>query len=173
MSGKRKKRPYADAVASYVSRAWPSVIPVIGKGGTGELPTSCTGHDGTVSRADRDAWAASKKWGGENVAIWHELTLAFDEDTATVDDLRALLEAERGEPLPDLAPTWSSTARGKDSPRRQRFYRLPGAVPKGMRIRSGPLAGTEIPWRGHRYSVVSPSVHPVSGEGLPLVLADR
>ena len=164
MSGKRKARPYADAVASYVSRAWPSVIPVIGKGGKGKLPTGCTGYDGTVTRAKRDEWAASKKWGGAGVAIRHELTLALDEDSATADDLRALLEAERGEPLPDLAPTWWSTARGKDSPRRQRFYRLPRAVPEGMRIRSRPLAGMEIPWRGHRYSVVSPSVHPVTGK---------
>ncbi|MGX1694073.1 phage/plasmid primase, P4 family [Microbacterium keratanolyticum] len=164
MSGKRKKRPYADAVAGYVSRAWPSVLPVVGKGGKGKLPTGCTGYDGTVSRADRDAWAASPAWRGANIAIRHELTLAFDEDSATVDDLRALLEAERGEPLPDLASTWSSTARGKASPRRQRFYRLPSAVPEGMRIRSRPLAGMEIPWRGHRYSVVEPSIHPATGE---------
>lgn len=164
MSVKRKKRPYADAAAGYVSKAWPSVVPVIGKGGKGKLPTGCTGYDGTVTQAKRDEWAASKKWGGANVAIRHELTLAFDEDEATADDLRALLETERGESLPDLAPTWSSTARGKASPRRQRFYRLPSSVPDGMRIRSRPIAGMEIPWRGHRYSVVEPSVHPTTGE---------
>lgn len=163
MSGKTKQ-PYADSVADYVSKAWPSVVPVIGKGGKGNLPTDCTGYDGTVTRAKRDEWAASKKWGAANIAIRHELTLAFDEDEATVDDLRELLEAERGAALPELPQTYSSTARGKGSPRRQRFYRLPAGVPEGQRIRSRPVAGMEIPWRGHRYSVVEPSIHPATGE---------
>lgn len=155
--------PYRLSHADYASKAWPSVVPVIGKGGKGNLPTGCTGYSGTVAAADRRAWSESSKWGAANIAIRHELSLAFDEDEATVDDLQARLEAERGESLPDLEPTFSSTARGKSSPRRQRFYRLPRAVPEDMRIRSTPMRGLEIPWRGHRYSVVAPSRHPGTG----------
>jgi hypothetical protein len=140
---------YSSTHATYAGLGW-EAIPVVGKG---EPVAGATGYEGTVTPDKRAAWSALPKWANANTAIRHENTVAVD-----VDDPAALqeLEARFGQ----LPVTYSSTARGADSPRRQYFFTLPEAIPEGCRIDSTPVSGVEIPWRAHRFSVVAPSIHP-------------
>lgn len=144
---------YSTALDPYTVGGW-SVIPVRGKA---PVPPGATGNGGTVTPGKQAEWAVSPEWSTANTAVRHEGTIAVD-----VDDPDGLTDLEMRFGV--LPVTYTSTARGYDSPRRQHFFTLPEVVPDGYRIASTPVAGVDIPWHGHRYSVVFPSLHPVTGE---------
>lgn len=94
------------------------------------------------------------KWASAQVALRAEGWIAIDVDhygDKTGGDQLKALEAKLGE----LPRTITSTARGADSPSRQRFY----AVPEDQTFVSKPAPDIEVVQFHHRYSIVSPSVH--------------
>ncbi|MBL8926334.1 MAG: bifunctional DNA primase/polymerase [Pseudonocardia sp.] len=157
---------YDDAAEIYeMGHLWP--IPVEGK----SRPVGgATGYDGTVTPAKVAAWLDSdpvkraKAGRGhrmDNIGLRHQLTLAIDVDHGYGDKdgvaQLAAFAAERG--LPPLPATWSSTARGDDSPSRQYVYR----IPEDVRLKTKPCKSVELCCWHHRYTVCAPSVHPDTG----------
>lgn len=145
---------YAATAPEYQQLGW-HPIPVIGKT---PVPTGATGRAGTVTAQKIAEWSTDPMWANGNTAIRHEESIGIDVDAygdKRGDETIRNLEAELGE----LPVTITSTARGKDSPSRQHFYR----VPAGLEFISK-LKDVEIVQRSHRYSVVYPSVHPDTGE---------
>jgi hypothetical protein len=141
---------------------WP--IPVRGK----NMPVSgATGYDGTVTPEKVAGWLVSdvtlrakngRGVGVDNVALRHQLSLAIDVDQGYgskggVAELAAFA-ARLG--LPPLPGTWSSTARGDDSPSRQYIYRIEA----DERLKTKPCDSVELCNWHHRFTVCWPSIHP-------------
>lgn len=144
--------PYGDAAKTYRDLLW-RPIPVSGK-----FPPEkgTTGRDGAVTDNLIKVWRKSRA--DRNVALRHEGTIAIDVDDYGDKhgaDQLALLVDQYGA----LPASWSSTARGDDSPSRQYLFR----VPEGVELKSKPMPAIEICQRHHRYTVVWPSVHPDTG----------
>lgn len=145
-----------DGAPAYVRRGWQSPIPIAGKT---IPPTGATGREGVVTEADVAGWIVSRA--GSNLAVRHEGTVAIDVDDGYGGKAgaRYFTAWAAGRRLPDLPATWSSTARGDDSPSRQYVYR----VPEGLGLKSKPCTDVEICQRHHRFTVCWPSVHPETG----------
>lgn len=154
--------PYDEAARLYLAAGW-QPIPVHEKG---PPVKGATGYAGTVTPVKVAAWLspnpstrhkAGRWWGANNIAIRHHETLAIDIDAG--GDLELILYgARRG--LPELPPTWSSTAHGPHSPIRQHLYRIPG----DLRFETHPCRGVDLCVWHHRYTVCWPSVHPGTGQ---------
>jgi P4 family phage/plasmid primase-like protien len=151
-------RPFADAVLAYAQAGWPCIMPVpIDKH---PPPVGFTGADG----ADTDPLQLTI-WAGTHAA--NSIALRMPDGVIGIDvdqytkgavvkrgaDTLAELEARLG----GLPATWSSTARGAESPSRIRFYRVPA------RRYVTKFPDVEIIQRHHRYAVVWPSPHPDAG----------
>lgn len=151
--------PYVEAPA-YWRAGFVNPIPVRGKTPPVE---GYTGKDGlNVSWADLQTWTKDEH-AFHNIAIRHAGTVGIDVDGPDGADSLAKAEEELGQ----LPPTWSVTSRGPDQPRRTYFYRVPGLVDMSksegrFRKQFGPLV--DIIHRGHRYSIVWPSIHPETGQ---------
>ncbi len=131
------------------------------RGGWGAIPvqgkfppvSGATGRDGTVTPDKMASWRNTHAhW---NVAIRHDGTIAIDVDhygSKTGADTLAEYEARLGK----LPRTWRSTARGKDSLGGQFFF----AVTADDSFVSKIGSDIDIIQHDHRYSMVSPSIHP-------------
>lgn len=156
-SGAKTPTPYGDAAKRYLRLGW-WPIPVKGKA---YPEPGTTGKDGVVT-AELVKHLKSAR-ASRNVAVRHDGTMSLDVDGSDHDGKhgeRTL--AKRVAKWGPLPPTWSSTARGDKSETRQMFFR----VPEGVKLVSdlGPDSDVEVIHRGHRYSVVAPSVHPDTGK---------
>lgn len=144
--------PYADAATTYLKVGW-RPIPVSGKH---PPEKGTTGREGVVTDNLIKTWRKSRA--DRNIAVRHEGTIAID-----VDDYGTKSGADQLAVMVDLygalPPTFTSTARGDDSPSRQYLYR----VPEGVELKSKPMPAIEICQRHHRYTVVWPSKHPETG----------
>lgn len=145
---------YNIASVIYLQRGF-EPIPVRGKL---YPPKGATGHAGTVTPEKVSDWQQQRP--SDNTALragetWISIDVDHGYDGKTGADSIRELEATLG-PLPF---TVTSTARGAASESRQRFYRIPA----GMRFVSKPCKDVEVVQRDHRYAVVAPSVHPITG----------
>lgn len=153
--------PYGDAAWTYRRAGWQGVIP-IGYGPRRKNPPykGYTGWTGlTPSGADVQSWVDGResRW---NIGLHLPLgVIAVDVDAYHGGDRTlARLTEKVGHPLP---VTWSSTARGQDSPSRQLFYRA--YAPHGRVWADHPgghRSGIDAIHRGHRYAAVWPSINP-------------
>ena len=148
--------PYARAARLYRAAGWVGVLPVTGK--DVNLPKGYTGYHGRwPTEFDVGTWIAQR--GHDNVALRAPSDVigidvdAYDgkQGLATL----ALLEQDYGQ----LPPTWTSTSRTDDSG--IRWYRVPSELEWISDLGSG--SGVEIVRNHHRYGVVWPSVHPITG----------
>jgi hypothetical protein len=158
--------PYDAAAEVYLAGGlWP--IPVLGKA---QPVTGTTGYDGTVTYDKVNRWLdpdplvrarAGRGASVNNIAIRHQHTLAVDVDHGYGDKngVEQLAAHAARHDLPPLPATWSSTARGDDSPSRQYIYRIPGDV----KFKTKPCKSVELCTWHHRYTVCAPSVHPTAG----------
>ena len=142
--------PYADTAKRYLKLGW-YPLPVTGK----HPPVKgATGREGTVTTAKVKAWRDSHA--ERNVGLRLHGVVAIDVDHGYDGKLGGDQLAELETLYGALPPTYTSTARGKKTPSRQRFYR----VPEGVEFRAQPAPDIEVVQAHHRYSVVWPSRHP-------------
>lgn len=151
-----KPTGFSAAARTYVELGWaPFPLPAGQKSPPPEGVTGVDGVDPTPEQIER--WIDTCD--GANIG------LRLPPDIIGIDidhydgkqgaETLAQLEAIYG-PLP---PTWRSTARG-DSPSGIRFYRIPPGV-----IFPGQLGpGIDVIQHHHRYAVVAPSTHPITGQ---------
>ena len=144
---------YAEYALEYFDKGY-EPIPVATGAKTG-IPAGATGRKGTVTRDKIEAWATDPAWQDENLGIrMKDNIIAIDVDA--YGDKNGDVQLEELEfILGDLPATWSSTARGEDSPARQYFYE----VPEGLNFLPKLSQDIDVVQRGHRYSVVYPSWH--------------
>lgn len=158
--------PYDDAADVYAAGSlWP--IPVAGKN---PPVKGATGYKGVVTFEKIAAWthpdprvraSAGRYAGFGNVALRHRLTVAIDVDHGYggKDGVARLAKLAAERALPPLPGTWSSTARGDDSPSRQYLYRLDADEP----MKTKPCPSVELCNWHHRFTVCAPSIHPDTG----------
>jgi hypothetical protein len=166
--------PFDRAAREYRAAGW-WPMPVRGKRG---LIDDTTGYAGTVTDEKIAGWLdpdplvrfQHKRRGhhdGITVRHWDTIAIDVDQEYGRKRDgtakrgADALAEFAHGRGLPPLPPTWSSTARGDDSPSRQYFYRVPERAP---RWNTKPCQDVELCTFHHRHSVVWPSAHEDTGE---------
>ncbi|MFE1644925.1 bifunctional DNA primase/polymerase [Microbacterium sp. P01] len=150
--------PYGSTAKRYLKLGW-FPVPVAGKA---YPEPGTTGKKGTVTADSAKALVDSRR--SRNVAIRHDGTIALDVDGADHGGKRGdLTLAKRERKLGALPATYSSTARGDDSPTRQRFFRLPEGFDGKLVSDLGSRSDVEVIHHDHRYSVVAPSVHPDNG----------
>ena len=145
---------YGGIAALYLANNF-KPIPVRGKT---PVPEGATGATGTVTAKKVADWVADPAWAEENVALRAEGYVALDVDdygTHVGAAELAALELLLGE----LPATITSTSRGQGDPSRQAFY----SIPEGTILRGKAGNSIEICQRHHRYSVVYPSFHPLTG----------
>lgn len=152
-------RPFADAVAEYALAGWPCILPVpLKKSPPPEGFTGAEGRDTTPE--DLVGWIATHA--GHSIALrMPDGVIGIDVDAYAKGQIvkhgdRTLTELE--ERLGRLPATWSSTARGQDSPSRIRFFRVP------VQRYVTRFPDIEIIQRHHRYAVVWPSPHPEAAD---------
>jgi P4 family phage/plasmid primase-like protien len=148
--------PYAASVAEYRRRGWLGVLPVVGK--DVNLPAGYTGYDGRWPSADQvDRWREER--GHDNVALRVPAdVLGLDVDAYDGRaGLTTLGHAE--EEYGALPATWTSTSRDDGSG--IRWYRVPPEPEWVSDLGRG--SGIEVIRTHHRYAVVWPSVHPLTG----------
>lgn len=155
--------PYDAAARTYLGAGW-WPIPVLGR----NTPVKyTTGYDGTVSTEKVEAWLtddmlvraqAGRGVRVDNIAIRHQGTLAIDVDHGYGDKngVEQLAAYAQRAGLPPLPATWSSTARGDDSPSRQYLYRVPE---EGVRYKTKPCNSVELCVWHHRFTVCAPTIH--------------
>jgi hypothetical protein len=143
---------YAKAAPLYAKNGF-KPVPIEGKV---LLVRGATGRKGQVTLTKIADW--SRKHPTAGVALRAEGFISLDVDHHDKkfghDQLLGFIQK-----FGELPPTVSSTARGKESPSRQYFFRVDEEIP----LQSDPAPDIEIIQRTHRYSVVAPSVHPVIG----------
>lgn len=155
--------PYDEAAEIYLAGGlW--TIPVIGK----DQPVAgATGYEGTVTPEKIMRWLhpdpvvrarAGRGVRMDNVAVRHDLTVAIDVDDGYGDKngVQQLVAFAKKHDLPPLPGTWSSTARGFESPSRQFIY----AIAENVKMKTKPCKAVEVCCWHHRYTVASPSIHP-------------
>jgi P4 family phage/plasmid primase-like protien len=143
---------YKKSAKAYAKNGF-SPIPVVGK--YPPIP-GATGNEGTVTPEKIKGWRTTNA--NDNVALRADGFIGIDVDVYG-DKHGDQTLASWQERLGELPKTWSSTARGKKSPSRQYFYR----IPEGMKLATKLGSDIEIIQRHHRYAMVSPSVHPETG----------
>lgn len=147
---------YRDSAKEYLKNGW-KPLPVRGK-----FPpvVGATGHEGVVDDAKVKDWRKTHR--DHNIGLRMESVIGIDVDVyekggvAKRGDRTLANYVERLGPLPK---TYSSTARGKGSPSRQYFFR----VPEGLKLATKIGADIEVIQFHHRYAMVWPSVHPDTG----------
>lgn len=165
--------PYGSSAKRYLKLGW-LPIPVAGKA---YPEPGTTGKKGTVTAASAKALIDKRR--KRNIALRHDgTTMALDVDGTDHDGKRGdrtLSKLSKPKNLGPLPATWSSTARGDDSPTRQAFYRVPAGLKLisdltdpleaalGRKLAKDEHADVEVIHHDHRYSVVAPSVHPDTG----------
>lgn len=153
--------PYGTAAQVYWKKAW---YPFPVKGKHEAIPKGVTGIDAKdVSWAQIQGWVDKRPF--SNVAVRASGWVAIDVDGH--DGIRALALAE--EQIGGLPDTWSSSSWGPgggEAERLQFFFRIPVGfsvrfAEGRFRERFGPAV--DVIHRGHRYSIVAPSIHPDTG----------
>lgn len=121
------------------------------------LVSGATGNTGVVTeRKVKEEWIPEFPWA--NTAIRLEGCIGIDvDDYGQKNGAKQLAELETK--FGKLPQTFSSTSRGQGATSRILFYQ----VPQGVRFQSDPTADIEIIQERHRYAVVAPSVHPLTG----------
>jgi putative DNA primase/helicase len=154
--------PYASQAREYWSKSWQNPIPVKGK----SHPVSgFTGYDGAnVKWTDLEKWIAGH--GGLNIGLRALAWVGIDVDDYEDKSGARGLEAAQKE-LGELPPTWSSTSRGQGQAARIHFFRVPfdadlARSEKRFNDRFG--QDVDIIHRTHRYAIVAPSIHPLTGQ---------
>jgi hypothetical protein len=154
---------YDDAALDYLGEGW-LPIPVRGK----SIPVGkTTGYDGTVTVEKVAGWLNDdlnqraldgRGVGVDSIGIRHHLTLAIDVDHGYGDKngVQQLAEWATKLGLPPLPATWSSTARGDDSPSRQYLYR----IAEDVTFKTKPCKSVELCTWHHRFTVCAPTIHP-------------
>jgi AAA domain/Bifunctional DNA primase/polymerase, N-terminal len=149
--------PYRSAAVAYFEAGWPGPLPLPANAKR-DPPKGFTGLDGDwPSRPDIQAWLDNGASNGNICLRLPKTVIGIDVDMYDGKAGRATLtemEAKWGQ-LPD---TWMSSSRQDGSG--IRFY----GVPEGAHWPSVPGPGIEIIQYGHRYAVVSPSIHPNGGQ---------
>lgn len=124
----------------------------------GKLPsvTGATGSDGVITHERMNDWRY--QFPNSNIGLrahgWIAVDVDHHDDKFGADQL-AELERMHGQ----LPATWKSSARGKNSPSAQYFFRVDDICP----YVSDPTRDIEIIHPFYRYSAVSPSIHPGLG----------
>lgn len=157
---------YDDSARAYLAAGW-APIPVRGK----TMPAKgATGYDGTVTPEKVEGWLqadttararAGRGVGLDNIGLRHQLTLAIDVDQGygNKGGVAQLAAWATKVGLPPLPATWSSTARGDDSPSRQYLYRIDADVV----FKTKPCEAVELCCWHHRFTVCAPTIHPTTG----------
>lgn len=152
--------PYGAAAQVYWKKAW---YPFPVKGKHEAIPKGVTGKDGKNPGWDQiQDWATRRPF--SNVAVRATGWVAIDVDGP--EGVAAMRKAM--DEIGVLPATWSSTSwpEGAKADRAQYFYRVPQdfncALAEG-RFRKRFGEHVDIIHRGHRYSIVAPSVHPDTG----------
>ena len=149
--------PYGTAAQVYWKKAW---LPFPVKDKHEAIPKGVTGIDAKdVSWAQIQGWIEKRPF--SNVAVRAAGWIAIDVDEG---GQHALVEAMNA--LGPLPATYRSTSWGLDSERRQLFYRVPVGFSARLaegRFRARFGQAVDIIHRGHRYSIVAPSIHPGNG----------
>lgn len=152
--------PYGISAQVYWKKAW-HPFPVKGKHEA--IPKGVTGID-----APDVTWKQIQEWTEKrpfsNVAVrangWIAIDVDGPEGMAAMQQTLTVLG-----PLP---PTWASTSwGGPQADRYQLFYRVPVGFSARLsegRFRKRFGEHVDIIHRGHRYSVVAPSIHPGNGQ---------
>lgn len=168
--------PYGERAQAYWKAGWKCPMPLT-QGGKGlGVPKGVTGASGMdPTQATITAWYHKAHSTPKNIALrLPENVIGIDVDVHKEEDPPKLghltlknAEEALGSPLP---PTWSSTARGKDSPSRIHLYILPDGVDvscleRGLRkfAPEGASSGVDVIRRAYRYMLVWPSIHPTVG----------
>lgn len=143
-------------------------IPIMGK----DVPVGgATGYEGTVTPEKVMQWLhpdarvrakAGRGTSLTNVGLRHWYTLAIDVDHGygVKNGVEQLAEYARKLSLSPLPPTWSSTARGDDTPSRQYIY----SIEENFRAKTKPCKSVELCNWHHRFTVCAPSIHPKIGQ---------
>lgn len=157
---------FDQAALRYLDLGW-LPVPVRGK----TVPAKgATGYDGTVTpakvqaRLDEDPLVRARAGRGvglDNAGLRHHLTLSMDIDDGygDKDGVSRIAQYAEKRKLSPLPPTWSSTARGDDSPSRQYIYRIPA----DERFQTKPCVAVELCTWHHRFTVCAPTIHPATG----------
>lgn len=156
--------PYAASAWLYRKAGWQGIIPIgRGPGQKSPPPTGFTGWAGVdPSGADVQTWIDGRE-GDYNPGLHLPPGIvAVDVDGYHGGDVTlAVLVRQVGTPL---LPTFSNTARGRDSPSRHRFYRATLAEGRVWRDHPGGQdGGIDLLHVGHRYAVVWPATNPQAG----------
>lgn len=159
--------PYDQGAPIYeIGGLWP--IPIMGK----DMPVKgATGYDGTVTAEKIMQWLhpdpmvrakAGRGHSVRNVGLRHQLTVAIDVDDGygKKNGLVKLAEWAVKMSLSPLPGTWSSTARGDNTPSRQYIY----TIPEDVRMKTKPCDAVELCNWHHRFTVCAPSIHPGIGK---------
>lgn len=115
------------------------------------------GYKGTVTTEKVLEWIVTHPDSAIGLRAEGFITVDVDHHDEKFGADQLLTLEKRWGPLP---PTVSSTSRGKDSPSRQYFFR----VPEDVRLQSDPMDDIEIVYKFNRFAVVAPSIHPITGE---------
>ncbi len=154
---------YDDAARAYLTAGW-SPIPVRGKS---QPARGTTGYEGTVTAEKVERWLNvdldqrardGRGVGLDNIGLRHQLTLSIDVDQGygNKGGVAALAAWAEKRGLPALTATWSSTARGDDSPSRQYLYR----ITEDVTFKTKPCDSVELCTWHHRFTVCAPTIHP-------------
>lgn len=153
--------PYGTAAQVYWKKAW---YPFPVKAKHEAIPTGVTGIAAKdVSWAQIQTWIDKRPF--SNVAVRASGWIAIDVDGH--EGICALARAE--EDLGGLPDTWTSSSwgpSGGEAERLQFFFRIPTGFSARLaegRFRERFGKAVDIIHRGHRYSVVAPSIHPDTG----------
>ncbi len=164
-------RPYGTAAFRYRTAGWPGPIPVGSRRkplDKDPVPAGFTGWENADRWPDDDqlaAWVRNR--GNYNLALrLPRNVISLDVDAwkgdTYIDTMKAITKAHG-----KLPRTWVSTSRTDSSG--NRLFRLPFDVAQGdlaheIRHPTEDRSAGEVIVHGHRYLVVSPSIHPDTGE---------
>ena len=120
------------------------------------IVSGATGRAGSVTKEKIEAWREQHPSANTGIVAhgWIAIDVDHHDEKYGADQL-AELEKRFGR----LPKTWKSTARGPESLSAQYFYRVEQIIP----YESNPAKDIEIIHPTHRYSAVSPSIHPSLG----------
>lgn len=154
---------YGEAAQRYWSAGWRGILPLPPRR-KHSPPDGYTGHSGKwPSYPDVFAWTEENPDGNICIRLPEDVVGLDVDNYGTKTGGSTLAEAEKlWGPLP---PTVRSTSRD-DIHSGIRLYRVPPGVTfkSGITFRDKQLGGIDIIQYSHRYVVVSPSIHPDTGQ---------
>lgn len=164
MPAQNVAHPFHDTVNAYRDLGF-HPIPARGK------RPSVKDYTHAVEWGDAEYKKLAQQHADDNIGLQPHGFIVLDVDAASehkrdgADGVRSLKELEAR--LGKLPATWTSTARGKDSPSRHYLYRLPkkywGLNPQGKPWFHNPAPGIDMICEGLRHILVYPSIHPKTG----------